>query len=342
MTLRDIAKAAGVHFSTVSLAMRDHPRLSRATCKKVQSTARELGYVPDPMLASLANYRLSLRPVEYRATLAWVTAFPERDQWRRNTIFREQYEGARARAEALGYKLEEFWLCQPGMTARRASHILRTRNITGLIIAPLPMAGGVLRLDWPQFSAVAIGYSLSSPPLHLVCAHQFRCIRLALHELAMRGYRRVGLVMLKSSDDRVDNNWLAGYLVEQYAEGGREHLRPLLLDAWDETSFEAWLLRERPDAVVSKVPQTLSALRARGIAVPQDMGVAYLSPMNPGDEHSGVNENSESVGAAAVDFVAGMLHRNERGVPALPHRLLIDGVWIEGRTTRARLVEATS
>ena len=39
---------------------------------------------------------------------------------------------------------------------------------------------------------------------------------------------------------------------------------------------------------------------------------------------------------AAVDFVVGMLHRNERGVPVVPHRLLIDGVWIEGTTVRPR------
>ena len=49
-----------------------------------------------------------------------------------DTIFREQYTGATRRAEELGYKLDHFWLTEPGMTAARATQILRTRNITGL------------------------------------------------------------------------------------------------------------------------------------------------------------------------------------------------------------------
>jgi LacI family transcriptional regulator len=334
--LRDIARAAGVHFTTVSLALRNHPRLPRPTCERVQRLAREMGYVPDPMLASLATYRKGLRPVEYQATLAWVTAFPERDRWGQIDIFREQYTGATRRAEELGYKLDHFWLAEPGMTPARATQILRTRNITGLVIAPLPRAGGVVALDWEHFSSVAIGYSLASPALHLVCAHQYRCIRLALHELAARGYRRVGLVVLRASNDRVDHNWLAGYLVEQFDLPEAEQLRPLLLPAWDPEAFVRWLRREKPDAIISKLPETLPTLRSLGIAVPGEIGLAYLSDTHPGDEHSGVDENPRQVGAAAVDFVVAQIHRNERGVPALPRRLLIDGVWVEGATVRPR------
>jgi LacI family transcriptional regulator/LacI family repressor for deo operon, udp, cdd, tsx, nupC, and nupG len=183
---------------------------------------------------------------------------------------------------------------------------------------------------------VAIGYSLSSPALHLVCAHQYRCIRLALHELTLRGYCRIGLVMLRASDERVDHNWLAGYLIEQHGSPERTWPAPQLQSAWDERSFTSWLRRTKPDAIVTKLPQVLPTLRKLGLAVPDGIGLAYLSDTHPGDEHSGVDENPRQVGAAAVDFVVGMLHRNERGVPDLPHRLLIDGVWIEGETVRPR------
>ena len=241
VTLRDIAAEAGVHFSTVSLALRNHPRLPRETCQHVQDVAKRLGYVPDPMLASLASYRRTLRPVSYRATLAWVTAFPNRDDWRRVQIFRDQHEGAQQRAEEIGYKLEHFWLGEPGLNAARASQILRTRNIMGLIVAPLPRAGSVLKLDWSDFSSVAIGHSLAAPALHVVSAHQYRCIRVAVQELRARGYRRIGLVMLSASDDRVDHNWLAGLLIEQHGMASDERLPPLLLPAWNEAEFAAWL-----------------------------------------------------------------------------------------------------
>jgi hypothetical protein len=48
-----------------------------------------------------------------------------------------------------------------------------------------------------------------------------------------------------------------------------------------------------------------------------------------------VSEAPLEVGAAAIDYVAGMVHRAERGVPDLPRRLLIDGRWFDGRTVRA-------
>jgi DNA-binding LacI/PurR family transcriptional regulator len=334
VTLRDIAAAAGVHFTTVSLALRNHPRLPRETCVRLQALAEKLGYVPDPMLASLANYRSNLRPAGYQATLAWVTAHPTRHGWRDWPIFGEHYAGAESRAAALGYRLEEFWLGEPGLSAARAAQILQSRGITGLLIAPQPRAGATLELPWERFSAITIGYSLAQPQLHMACAHQYRCIRLALHELALRGYRRPGLVMLRSSDERVDHNWLAGLLVEQFA--GIAIAPPLLLEAWDEAAFAAWLRRHQPDALVSKCVEVEAALLRLGRAVPRDIGVGFLTDTHPGDKHSGVDENPRQIGAAAVDFLIGMLHRNERGAPEHPHRLLIEGTWIEGRTVRPR------
>jgi LacI family transcriptional regulator len=57
VTLRQVAAAARCHYSTVSLALRDSPQLPRATRERVQAIARKLGYVPDPMLVSLARFR---------------------------------------------------------------------------------------------------------------------------------------------------------------------------------------------------------------------------------------------------------------------------------------------
>jgi hypothetical protein len=34
----------------------------------------------------------------------------------------------------------------------------------------------------------------------------------------------------------------------------------------------------------------------------------------------------------AVDFLVDMLHRNERGIPAIPYRLMVEGSWCEGKT----------
>ena len=42
------------------------------------------------------------------------------------------------------------------------------------------------------------------------------------------------------------------------------------------------------------------------------------------------------MGAAAADFLVAMLHRNERGIPELPHTILVEGTWIDGKTLSPR------
>lgn len=332
ITLRDVAARAGVHYSTVSLALRRRPGVPEATCARVRRIADELGYRPDPLLASLSSYRHAGN--RYRATLAWVTNFPARGAWREEEIYQEYYAGARERAAELGYRLQEFWLREEKMTPARATQILTARGIAGLVVAPQPTPAEEVQLDWKHFAAVAIGYSLARPQLHMVCPNQYGCIRLAMDQMIQRGYRRIGLVMLQASDERVDHNWLAGYLVGQRELLLADRIEPLLLPGWDEAAFAAWRRQSRPDAIISKCAEVLPALRRWGVRPPDDVGVAFLTRVKPGRDLSGVNESPLEVGAAAVDYVAGMLQRNEYGVPAQPRRLLIAGRWIEGATAR--------
>lgn len=335
VTLRDVAQAAGCHYSTVSLALRDHPRLPAATRERVRHAARELGYVADPLLSSLSSYRCARRPAPFQSTLAWITNHPTAGGWKQAAVFHHYFLGAAERARTLGYRLDVFWLRERGMNPARASQILRARNVSGLLIAPNPAPGARLELDWSSFSAVALGYTLASPGLHLVSTHQYRSIRIALQRLAERGYRRIGLVMPELSDTRVDHNWLAGYLTWQQDVPGRQRLPHLFPPAWDDQSFAAWFRRHRPDAIVTKNPEVLPVLRRLGVRVPGDVGVAFLTVSGSDREFAGIDENPREVGAAAVDYVAGMIHRNEHGVPLLPQRVLIDGTWVEGATVRA-------
>jgi LacI family transcriptional regulator len=335
VTLRDIARRAGCHFTTVSLALRGRPEIPTRTRDRILAVARELGYAPDPLLASLASYRHEGRGPHYRATLAWVTNFPTRRGWAEEEIYREYHFGAKERAQALGYDLQEFWLRDDAMTPARAAQILVARGINGLLLAPQPAPSAVLDLDWSRFSAVAIGYSIASPALHMVGPNQYRCVKLAMEKLLERAYRRIGLVMLRASDDRVDHNWLAGYLVMQQQLARRDRLPALLLPRWDEAAFAAWLNRHRPDAIISKCAEALPALRRLGYHPPRDLGAAFLTRVKPTREVSGVSESPLEVGAAAVDFLAGMIHRNDRGIPDRPRRLLIEGEWFDGRTVRA-------
>jgi LacI family transcriptional regulator len=54
-TIHDIAKKLGISASTVSRALHDHPRISKATKKAVHKTAERLHYQPNHIAAALRN-----------------------------------------------------------------------------------------------------------------------------------------------------------------------------------------------------------------------------------------------------------------------------------------------
>src|SRR5579862_9812059 len=101
-TLADLAQKAGVHVTTVSMALRNHPRLPSVTRERLQRLAVEMGYVPDPLLRALVSYRNELRPDRVRPTLAYVTNWTTRWGWKNVTAHPDFYEGARKAASALG------------------------------------------------------------------------------------------------------------------------------------------------------------------------------------------------------------------------------------------------
>jgi hypothetical protein len=93
----------------------------------------------------------------------------------------------------------------------------------------------------------------------------------------------------------------------------------------------------------------LACLRRAGYRVPSDVGVAFHSLDEGRKGFSGMKKNSFQIGVMAVDLLVDMLHRNERGIPAIPYRLMVEGSWCEGKTllrthppTRLRLVRMTN
>jgi LacI family transcriptional regulator len=333
--MQQIADLAGVSRMAVSLALRNSPKISLATSNRIRQIAEELGYRPNPLVSALMTQLRHSKQVKRPSTLAYVTAYPTAEGWRQPGPFVEFFEGAQRRAEALGYKLEEWWLRKPGMSERRFSDILYTRNIHGLLIAPLPPGGGALDLNWSRFAISTIGYSVTGPPMHRASNDQYGSINLALRELTKLGYRRIGMAMPRESDERVKHNWSAGMLVYQQSIPPEDRVPSLLSEGSFSRSFAGWFSAHRPQAVVSLAEQALRVLDDLGLKVPQDVGFAHLALTTEDREWAGVNQNSEMVGVAAVDLVDAQLRRNERGLPEYPKTMLMPGKWFGGPTVRA-------
>ena len=275
------------------------------------------------------------KPIKYTETLAYITAYPIRDEWRHVGIFMKHFEGASQRAAALGYKLEEFWLREPGLTAARASRILCARGIRGLIIAPLPHARGHLSLDWKHFATASIGYTLWQPNLHRAVEHQSHAIILAMRQLKRLGYRRIGLAVPAQYDRRVDHNWLAGYDVYQYNLPPQDRVPALVTDDWNQITFLRWFRKYRPDVIIGLNLILIKWLRHAGKFTPEHVGFVNVDSLaSPGA--AAIDRNGDLVGAAAVDLVVEQLHHNELGIPATPKTVMVETRWVDGNTIRNR------
>ncbi len=333
--MQTIADEAGVSRMAVSLALRDSPKISTATRKRIHEIAVRLGYRPNPLVSALmTQIRDVRRAPRITTTLAYATAFSSADGWKQPGPFLDFFAGAKARAESLGYALEEAWVKRPGQTEKRFCDILHNRDIHGLLVAPLPAGGGTLGLDWPRFATATIAYSLASPAIHRASNDQYLSIGVAIEHLMRLGYRRVGLAITDEQDARVLRRWSAGLLVYQQRLAAKDRVPPLLATGSLSDDFTEWFKANKPDVVLSQDPACIEWMRAAGASVPKNVGFVHLA-LNDADEgFAGINQNARLVGASAIDLIDAQLRRNERGVPASPKTVLIQGRWIDGPTIR--------
>lgn len=337
VTIRDIAKKARVHFTTVSMALRNHPRIPEATRERIRQIADAMGYKPDAMLSALSDYRKTLRPRRHQATLAWINNHPVRERLLAIPLYRQYYEGAFERAARLGFKLEEFWLREPGMTRSRLAAIFRARGIRGVLVAPLPGAGMEIDLlPWDEIAAVTFGFSLRSPRLNRVASNQYHAMRTILGEVRKLGYRRIGFIIGRDFDQRCDGNWQAAFWVDYHAQAPADRVEPFwhASDEIDEDKVAAWLREQRPDVLVPTGGHVLATVRHLGYRIPEDIGLVHHN-IPPGETFlAGMDENGLRTGAIAAEMLIAMVNRQEWGVPAMPQQWLIDGTWVPGQTLR--------
>jgi LacI family transcriptional regulator len=339
--LKDIAKKAGVHPSTVSLALRDHPRISESVRNEIKAIAHKLGYRVNPLIAALMQSRRTGRTAGH-LVLAYVTNYPTRFGWRPSHHDRPDYfPGAAVRAHELGYKLEHFWLGERGMTPERFGHILTARGIHGLLIGRLPPGQQAIDLPWEKFSSVALGMTLREPTLHRVAEDYYSSAGEAMEQLMQRGYKRIGFVFSDANDSpRVGERWLGAHLQHQLRLKPADRVAPFFYQSGKELqySFIEWFRKQRPDALlVTHALPVIGWLRAEGVSVPADVGLATLVNDHPELGHAGVNCSAEKLGALALEMLLGLLHRGERGLPADPHEVLLSGDWRDGGTLLAPL-----
>lgn len=128
ISLQTIAEAAGVTRTTVSLALRHHPRISMQTGERVRSLARSLGYRPNADLSRMMRGIRTRSPEAAPSRIALVHAGSATKEW---------IHALGTACQASGYQLED--MGGQALSGARLGQILHTRNIRALLLSsPAP------------------------------------------------------------------------------------------------------------------------------------------------------------------------------------------------------------
>jgi LacI family transcriptional regulator/LacI family fructose operon transcriptional repressor len=323
--MKDIARLAGVHQTTVSRALRNDPHLPAATRARIQNLARELGYRPNPLVSALVALRRLRHKPAVESCLGYVMrAMPLRSTCRRHL------DGARSEAAKLGYKVEVFPVGEGPCPAWRLERMLRTRNISGLLLGPLPEARGGFAPNWDDFAVVALERTPDQPAFDRVAHDSYAGMRTVMEACRSRARWRVGLVLTMTDQENTQRTNGAALLVEQQADPRFEAVPPLILETWDPAAFARWQALHGPTALVTS-NDLLPDLEAWHRWMPPFERPLLLNiDAGDGDGHPGIVQAAAEIGAIATRLLVDKLQRNERGVPALPQTVLVPGRWTDG------------
>lgn len=299
--------------------------------------------MPDPLLSALSAYRSSSMRSSFQGVLVWINGFPSQDFFTHDkSFYGDCYQGARKRAEALGYKLEMFWIGEQRMSGKRASNILRARNILGIIVGPMPEMAPKMDLDWESFNSLRIGYSLADSRITNVISDQFANTQWAFQRLLDDGFKRIGFACPRYLDSRVSNKFSGAYM-SMVHHHFREPLIPMFLDdekQGDPGAFLAWYEKYRPEVILAGGRSVYyKVLVKAGIKVPEMVQFVSLHCEYMKSPVAGISQNGEAVGIVAVDHLVGMIQRFKVGLESQPKTTTILGRWLEGDSYQPRLLK---
>lgn len=327
VTTRAIAARAGVSNATVSLALRNHPRISSATREKVRRAADELGYRPDPQIAKLMHHLRLNRGPGFQSTIAALTTIPESLEL---DYLRDIHQSAKARAESLGYAFMLMRVSPDEAEQPALQRILSSRGVEGLLVLPLQQPAIIEKwLKWEQFATVTATYSVTSPEFHRVVPHQFGNALRICRELAGLGYRRIGLVQASNQDLAVHHGFSAA-VTWQNLLGGTEMVQPLLYQGQEPEEVEPWFKQERPDVIItSGAGDSRMIARQLGLEIPGPVGFAVMNWYGQADM-AGIDEHPSEIGQAAADLLHSKIINGSFGIPKVPTLSMVSGRWVPG------------
>ena len=183
VSIKDIADAAGVSYSTVSRALNDNPLISQEVRARIQSLAQSMGYSPNALAQSLQS-RLSHSIGLVITTIA-------------DPFFADLAEGVEEVAQQAGISV---FLATSHNDPERELKIIETferRRVDGVIIASSRIGSEYAsRLEQIWIPVVMINNQAAGDykNLYSIAVDDYRGARLMMEHLIELGHRRIGYI----------------------------------------------------------------------------------------------------------------------------------------------------
>ena len=333
--MREISERAGVSHATVSMALRNDPRISAATRRRIEKLAMAMGYQRDPRISELMQHLRRGKQETLRGVLAYLDFRTE--SLPVNSSLNIEIEAAKNQTDELGYDMQVIYPRLNGLTDRRLDTMLESRGIRGILVGASPTPQSRLDLSWDRLAGVMMGHSLAHPLLDRITTHFFHAVSTAYTRLRELGLRRIGLVITEWHDLRTDRQIHAGFLINQQI-GSRRCRVPVLTcpgRTVDKSALLSWARDHRPDGILLGSSSSLPVrwLRAAGIRIPADMSVAILDLKSSDGRFSGILQDPAVRARRGAEYLTMKLEANEFGIPLQSSIIQIEMGWIDGATT---------
>lgn len=183
VTIKDVAKRAGVSPSTVSRVIADHPRISPDTKEKVRAIMSELGYYPNAIARSLVNQTSnSIGLIRSRLT----------EENFANPFFPAVIQGI----SSVAHKHKLSLVLSTGKTFQQEDEesltLLRQRRVDGVILLASHRDDQLIpRLTQDRFPFVLIGRYEGSEEINWVNNNNVEDAKTAVQYLLNKGHRQI-------------------------------------------------------------------------------------------------------------------------------------------------------
>ncbi len=259
VTIKDVARLAGVSITTASYVLNGKGRISESTRKRVLAAAEELNYHPNAFARHLKKRKTRTIGV-FIARLG-------------GSFYEEVLEGIH---EAILQTDYELIICPECRTTRR---ILAHRQVDGAIVFDSTITSELIaRLAWEHFPVVVLDRYLEADHVFPLLVDNARGTREVFEHLFVQGMRR--LAFIAGAADSHDNSERRRVFLDEAARHGLSvacYAGDFTRPSGYQAAMEIIASGDLPEAVFCANDQMaigfIEAARERGVRVPEDIAV---------------------------------------------------------------------